>query len=154
MSLTISTSAAAASIAIAQAFNAYQDVAWSLQYSLCGSVDAQAGFCAFLYDAPALTNGGIGKSLGFAPSQDYTSFTNISGVSGAIIGIGFDSTGLFAASGNECLLALMHHKSFPMQSQYAQEPILHMSPHLQLLLSILHSLWCNHLMHCSNFDSD
>ena len=100
MSLTISTSAAAASIAIAQAFNAYQDVDWSLQYSLCGSVDAQAGFCAFLYDAPALTNGGIGKSLGFAPSQDYTSFTNISGVSGAIIGIGFDSTGLFAASGN------------------------------------------------------
>lgn len=100
MSLTISTSAAAASIANAQAFNAYQDVAWSLQYSLCGPTNAQAGFCAFLYDAPTLTTGGIGKSLGFAPSQDYTSFANVSGVSGAIIGIGFDSTGLFAVSGN------------------------------------------------------
>lgn len=100
MSLTISTSAAAASIANTQAFNAYQDIAWSLQYSLCGTADAQAGFCAFLYDAPALSAGGIGKSLGYAPSQDYTSFANVSGVSGAIIGVGFDSTGLFAASGN------------------------------------------------------
>ena len=100
MSLVISTSAAAASIAYNQAYNAYQDITWSLQYTLCGSAGAQGGFCAFLYGASDLTTGGIGKSLGFAPSQSYTGFTNISGTSGAIIGIALDSLGLFAVSGN------------------------------------------------------
>lgn len=99
-STVISTSAAAASIAYAQAYNAYQDITWSLQYTLCGDANAQGGFCAFLYDAPDLTPGGIGKSLGFAPSQNYTGFSNVSGISGAIVGIGLDSLGLFAVSGN------------------------------------------------------
>lgn len=97
---TAITSPAAASVAYNQQFNAFQDITWSLQYSLCGSVDSQGGFCAFLYDAPVLSGGGIGKSLGVAPSTDYTSFSNISGVSGAFLCIALDSHGFFAVSGN------------------------------------------------------
>lgn len=101
MSTLISNSAFAASIAHKDALNAYQDIVWSLQYALCGT-NAQGGFCTFLYDASVamLTGGGIGASLGFAPSQNYIGFASLSGLSGAALGIGFDTHGLFALSGN------------------------------------------------------
>jgi hypothetical protein len=102
MSTQISSSAFAASIAHEEPFSAYQDIVWSLQYALCGASDAQGGFCTFLYDASVatLTGGGIGASLGFAPSSGYNAFASISGLSGAALGIGFDTLGLFAALGN------------------------------------------------------
>lgn len=102
MSTQISNSAFAASIAHDEPFSAYQDIVWSLQYALCGANDAQGGFCTFLYDASiaTLTGGGIGASLGYAPSSGYSAFNSISGLSGAALGIGFDTLGLFAASGN------------------------------------------------------
>lgn len=102
MPTQISNSAFAASIAHDEPFNAYQDIVWSLQYALCGANNAQGGFCTFLYDAAVatLTGGGIGASLGYAPSSGYNAFASISGLSGAALGIGFDTLGLFAASGN------------------------------------------------------
>lgn len=92
----------AACIANTNTLNAFQDITWTLQYTLCGNQESQGGFCTFLYDAtvPNVTMGGIGKSLGYTPSQDYTATSNVSGVSGAVIGIGFDTSGLFATSGN------------------------------------------------------
>jgi len=102
MPTQISNSAFAASIAHDASYNAYQDIVWSLQYALCGAAKAQGGFCTFLYDASVatLTGGGIGASLGYAPSSGYNAFASISGLSGAALGIGFDTLGLFAASGN------------------------------------------------------
>jgi hypothetical protein len=102
MPTQISNSAFAASIAHDEPFNAYQDIVWSLQYALCGANNAQGGFCTFLYDAAVatLTGGGIGASLGYAPSSGYNAFASISGLSGGVLGIGFDTHGLFAASGN------------------------------------------------------
>lgn len=102
MPTLISSSAFAASIAHDEPFNAYQDIVWSLQYALCGIDGAQGGFCTFLYDASiaTLTGGGIGASLGYAPSSGYNAFASISGLSGAALGIAFDTHGLFAASGN------------------------------------------------------
>lgn len=102
MPTQISTSAFAASIAHDAPFSAYQDIVWSLQYALCGINTAQGGFCTFLYDASVstLTGGGIGASLGYAPSSGYNAFASISGLSGAVLGIGLDTRGLFAASGD------------------------------------------------------
>lgn len=101
MSTPISSSALAASIASTDPYNAYHDIVWSMQYSLSGNPAAQAGICTFLYDeSTAHTKGGIGASLGVAPSQGYTGFTNISGISGNALAIGFDTNGLFAVSGN------------------------------------------------------
>ena len=101
----ISSTAAAASIACTTPYSTYQDVVWSLQYSLCGNTGDQGGFCAFLYDntVASLTCGGIGKSLGYAPAKNYTGFASTSGISGALIGVGFDTLGVFAASGAEGL---------------------------------------------------
>lgn len=83
------------------AFNANYDIVWSFQYSLCGNTNTSGGFTTFLVDSnvPMLTGGGIGRSLGYGPSTNFTNTTNISGVSGAVLGIAFDSTGLFATSG-------------------------------------------------------
>jgi hypothetical protein len=102
MPTPISNTAFAASIAHDAPFNAYQDIVWSLQYALCGSNAAQGGFCTFLYNAavPLLTGGGIGASLGYAPSSGYNAFASISGLSGAMLGIGLDTLGLFAATGD------------------------------------------------------
>lgn len=101
MSTPISSSALAASIASTDSYNAYHDIVWSIQYSLSGIPDSQAGICTFLYDANTVhTKGGIGASLGVASSQGYTGFSNISGISGNALAIGFDTNGLFAVSGN------------------------------------------------------
>ena len=83
------------------AFNANYDIVWSFQYSLCGNTNTSGGFTTFLVDStvPQLTGGGIGRSLGYGPSTNFTNTTNISGISGAVLGIAFDSTGLFATSG-------------------------------------------------------
>lgn len=101
MSTHISSSALAASVASTEMYNAYHDIVWSMQYSLSGNPASQAGICTFLYDAATIhTKGGIGASLGIAPSQGYTGFTNISGISGNALAIGFDTNGLFAVAGN------------------------------------------------------
>lgn len=100
MPTPLSNNAFAASVAHNERLNGYQDITWSFQYALCGMPTTQGGFCTFLFDNVTLSGGGLGKSLGYAPSNDYTGFASISGVSGAVFGIGFDTSGLFAVSGN------------------------------------------------------
>lgn len=95
-------SATAISISHNQGVYAYSDIVWSIQYSLTGESGFQGGFVTFLYDSTVstLTGGGVGSSLAYGPSDNYIVFANKSGVSGAILGIAFDSTGLFSLSGN------------------------------------------------------
>ena len=85
-------SAIACNFALLSVFDARYDVTWSFQYSLCGNETSNGGFATFLFEGSTLTGGSSGAGLG------YTSLNN-SGVSGAILGIGFDSTGLFATTG-------------------------------------------------------
>lgn len=88
----------ACNFALMSAFNALHDITWSFQYSLCGPPDSTGGFVTFLYDAatPVLTGGGVRSGLCYGP---YTP-THQNGLSGAVIGVGFDSTGLFASINN------------------------------------------------------
>ena len=88
------------------AFNINYDIVWSFTYVIQSSAydsgfPASCGFTTFLIDSdtPTLTGGGIGEGLGYGPSTNYTGFSNISGVSGAMIAVGFDNLGVFGLSG-------------------------------------------------------
>lgn len=87
-------SAIACNFALLSVFDAKHDVTWSFQYSLCGPPEATGGFTTFLFDGETTTlaGGGISTGLAYGPSTT-------SGVVDAIMGIGFDSTGLFATTG-------------------------------------------------------
>lgn len=86
----------ACNFALMSAFNAKHDITWSFSYSLCGPINSTGGFTTFLYDAatPVLTGGGLRSGLSLAPfvSGDVSQ----PGLSGCAVGVGFDSTGLFA----------------------------------------------------------
>lgn len=77
--------------ALKTAFNAKYDLTWSFQYSLSGNGQASGGFSTFIYNNPTLVGGGDQNGLGF------TSTTTMPGVSGAILGVGFDSSGAFSS---------------------------------------------------------
>lgn len=99
-------------------YNANYDIVWSFEFNLCGSnTEAQGGFTTFLMQAPAataitssiLTGGNVGIDLGYSGLsansliKGYTntgllSTTYVNGISNTILGIGFDTTGLFALS--------------------------------------------------------
>lgn len=88
-------------ITCTSAFNANYDIVWSFQYSLCGGANASAGFTTFLYsNSNPISAGGIGKALGYGPSTNYTGYSNISAISGAVLAVAFDTDGAFAATGN------------------------------------------------------
>ena len=91
----------ACNFALSSTFNAKYDITWSFQFSLCGYPGCHGGFATFLYDAdvPQLIGGGIRSSLGFAKYEELTLLgsTRYPGVSGSIVGAGFDSSGLFSS---------------------------------------------------------
>lgn len=86
---------AACNFYIASSFNANTDITWSFEYALTGNaLSSSGGFCTFLFNSDNLSaTGGFYQSLGYGPYQ------GLSGIPSNIIGIGFDSTGLFAMSG-------------------------------------------------------
>lgn len=92
-------SANTCNFALLSTFNALYDVTWSFQYSLSGLADSTGGFCTFVYSASALTGGGSSTGLGYAPFT-FNGSPLQPGVNGAIIGVGFDSTGNFAVRQN------------------------------------------------------
>ena len=105
MPFTVPVSGFANGLAHQIPLNANYDIIWSFKYSLSGNNESQGGFATFLFDGNVsdLQGGGVGKSLNYASTNDYEvggSPTSLSGVSGAILGIGFDSTGYFATSGH------------------------------------------------------
>jgi hypothetical protein len=78
--------------------DAKYDITWSFQYSLCGLPGSTGGFTTFLYDAnvATLTGGGIRSGLGYGPFVDLSNLYD--GIQGAVLGVGFDSTGQFSTA--------------------------------------------------------
>lgn len=77
--------------ALAPSFNVSHDLTWSFEYSLSGIAGSSGGLSTFLFNAPTLVGGGDTNALG------YTNTLLMPGVSGAEIGVGFDSTGRFSS---------------------------------------------------------
>ena len=75
------------------------DITWSFTYELSNSSPSdELGFCMFLQDADtALLGGGIGSDLGYSGMTDSGASTG-KALSGAVLGIGIDSLGIFALS--------------------------------------------------------
>lgn len=94
--------------------NANYDITWSFEYSLSGLPGMEGGFVTFLTAQQSLTGGNVGIDLGYSGLSTTSSFytdvasysntgtltsTTYQGVLCAIVGVGFDTTGLFALSG-------------------------------------------------------
>ena len=76
------------------------DIVWSFEYAISGNSSTEAGFTVFIMDNIPLSGGNNGIDLGFSGLSSITGgpATIQPGISGAVIGVGFDTTGLFAAS--------------------------------------------------------
>jgi len=88
-------------IASSGVFSPYFDIVWSFDYAISGNSSTEAGFALFLQDSSVkmLTGGSGGIDLGYSGLSSFGLPYSIKpGISGAVIGIGFDTTGLFAAS--------------------------------------------------------
>jgi len=89
----------AASVAVfEEGMSPQYDITWSFTYELSGwTAGDEFGYCMFLQDgAHTLSGGGIGPDLGFSgggPTVDPTA----QAINKPILGIGFDSLGVFAA---------------------------------------------------------
>lgn len=92
-------------------FTPYSDIVWSFDYYVSNILsDTQLGFCIFLQDAYNLplssyAGGNAGIDLGYSGLSaknigTYSSFLS-AGLSGALIGVGFDSTGCYAVSASD-----------------------------------------------------
>jgi hypothetical protein len=90
-------------------FTPYSDIVWSFDYYVTDiSANSNLGFCIFLQDAYNLPlssyqGGNSTIDLGYsglsAKNTSWTIASSLSaGLSGALIGVGFDSTGSFAVS--------------------------------------------------------
>jgi len=98
-------------------FTPYSDIVWSFDYYVANiAADTQLGFCIFLQDAynlplSAYLGGNRTIDLGYsglsAKNTSWTIASSLSaGLSGALIGVGFDSTGCFAVSATSSLSAV------------------------------------------------
>jgi hypothetical protein len=98
-------------------FTPYSDIIWSFDYYVTNiTANTQLGFCVFLQDAYNLPlssylGGNSTIDLGYsglsAKNTAWTIASSLSaGLSGALIGIGFDSTGSFAVSATSSSIIL------------------------------------------------
>ncbi|MGA1049066.1 MAG: hypothetical protein ACO3UU_13745, partial [Minisyncoccia bacterium] len=79
--------------ASSDAYSPFFDIVWSFDYAIVGNSKVQGGFTVFLMENIPLAGGSSGIDLGYSGLS-----SSVQGISGALIGVGFDSTGLFAAS--------------------------------------------------------
>jgi hypothetical protein len=104
MAITLPTNTICNTIAHNVAYNANYDIIWSFDYSLSGNNTSQGSFTTFLFDGLSSFGGGApGPGGAYYSAGQYLSGGNtliIPSVSGAILGINFDTTGLFAISGS------------------------------------------------------
>jgi hypothetical protein len=104
MAITLPTNTICNTIAHNVAYNANYDIIWSFDYSLSGNNTSQGSFTTFLFDGLSSFGGGApGAGGAYYSAGQYLSGSNtliIPSVSGAILGINFDTTGLFAISGS------------------------------------------------------
>jgi hypothetical protein len=97
---TFTVNTKAINIASKVGYQPHFDIVWSFEYAISGNSSTEAGFTLFLMDNIPLSGGNNGIDLGFSGLSSITGGpgTIQPGISGAIIGVGFDTTGLFAAS--------------------------------------------------------
>lgn len=76
------------------------DIVWSFDYAISGNSNTEAGFTVFLMsEIGGLVGGSAGIDLGYSGlSSTNLPYSVKPGISGAILAVGFDTTGLFAAS--------------------------------------------------------
>lgn len=82
-------------------FSPFFDIVWSFDYAISGSPSTEAGFTVFLSTEPVVFGGGSGGiDLGYSglSSINFQNSYIQPGILGAALGIGFDTTGLFAVS--------------------------------------------------------
>lgn len=94
-------------------FNANFDIIWSFEFNLSGSTGLEGGFVTFLTSIPQLTGGNVGVDLSYSGitsgGMRYTDLNSYStgntltatthqGILSAILGVGFDTSGLFGLS--------------------------------------------------------
>lgn len=104
MAIILPTNTICNTIAHNVAYNANYDIIWSFDYSLSGNNTSQGSFTTFLFNGLSSLGGGApGPGGAYYSAGQYLSGGNtliIPSVSGAILGINFDTTGLFALSGS------------------------------------------------------
>jgi hypothetical protein len=90
----------AINLASKDSYSCLYDLVWSFDYAISGNPSTEAGFTVFLTTSSSkLSGGSAGIDLGYSGVQSFgLPYSVKPGVSGAAIGIGFDTTGLFAAS--------------------------------------------------------
>jgi hypothetical protein len=98
---TFTINTKAINIASAYGYSPYFDIVWSFDYAISGNSSTEAGFTIFLMnDSYVLSGGNNGIDLGYSGlSAASSSLSSINpGISGAVIAVGFDTTGCFALS--------------------------------------------------------
>lgn len=90
----------AINLASKDSYSCMYDIVWSFDYAISGNPNTEAGFTVFLMTSSTrLSGGGSGIDLGYSGLSSFNLSNSIKpGVSGALIAVGFDTTGLFAAS--------------------------------------------------------
>lgn len=83
-------------------FSPFYDIVWSFDYAISGNQNTEAGITVFLSAEPVLSDGGGsgGIDLGYSglSSSNLQNSYIQPGILRAAIGVGFDTTGLFAVS--------------------------------------------------------
>ena len=90
----------AINLASKDAYSCLYDIVWSFDYAISGNSSTEAGFTIFLTTSSRVLSGGnSGIDLGYSGVGSFGLLNTVKpGISGAVIGVGFDTTGLFAAS--------------------------------------------------------
>lgn len=92
-------SSKALSIASRDGYSALYDIVWSFDYAISGNTKTEAGFTVFLTTSGALVGGNGSIDLGYSGvSANSLPYSQLPGILNGVIGIGFDTTGLFAVS--------------------------------------------------------
>jgi hypothetical protein len=96
----LNSNSKAINLASTASYSCMYDIVWSFDYAISGNSNTEAGFTVFLMaDGNGLTGGNTGIDLGYSGlSSTNLPYSIKAGVSGAILAVGFDTTGLFAAS--------------------------------------------------------
>lgn len=96
----LNSNSKAINIASKTSYSCMYDIVWSFDYAISGNNNTEAGFTVFmLANIPVLSGGNSGIDLGYSGlSSTNLPYSIKAGVSGAILAVGFDTTGLFAAS--------------------------------------------------------
>ena len=96
----LNSNSKAINLASKASYSCMYDIVWSFDYAISGNSNTEAGFTVFLMaDGYGLSGGNTGIDLGYSGlSSTNLPYSIKAGVSGAILAVGFDTTGLFAAS--------------------------------------------------------